>query len=97
MDEVLHRFSEDDDLHVLYALRLPFLCAEFIRLLTERETVETELNLGGADRISLRFWDNLLNRCGSLSVKEFVLLLLVRPEDMTAERSGFGSVLRRKG
>jgi len=76
MQEVLQRFSEDDDLHVVYALRILFLCAEYARVLSEKETVDADLNLGGAERISLRYWLNSLDRSGSMHTREFIVLLL---------------------
>jgi hypothetical protein len=76
MQDVLRRFSEDDDLHVIYALRILFLCAEYARVLSGKESVDADLNLGGAERISLRFWLNTLDRSGSLRTKDFILLLL---------------------
>jgi hypothetical protein len=76
MDEVWNRFGVGDDLHVVYALRLLFLCAEYTRHLAGSETIGAELSLGGAERISLRFWLDSLDRSGQLGTKEFVLLLL---------------------
>ena len=76
MDEVRSRFDKGDDLHVVYALRSLFLCAEYVRLLSACETIDADLSLGGAERISLRFWLDSLDRSRDLGIKEFILLLL---------------------
>ncbi len=40
------------------------------------ETVDAELNLGGAERISLHYWHEAIIRFADLRPREFVLLLL---------------------
>jgi hypothetical protein len=75
-NEVLVRFDKQDDLHVVYALRILFLCAEYARVLSGNETIDANLNLGGAERISLRFWLDSLDRSGGKGTQEFLLLLL---------------------
>jgi hypothetical protein len=76
MNEVSNRFDKYDDLHVLYALRILFLCAEYTRVLSASETIDADLNLGGAERISLRYWLDSLDRSSDLGTRAFILLLL---------------------
>jgi hypothetical protein len=76
MNEVSNRFEKYDDLHVLYALRILFLCAEYTRVLSASETIDADLNLGGAERISLRYWLDSLDRSSGLGTRAFILLLL---------------------
>ena len=76
MNKLLECYRNEDDLQVLYALRILFLCAEYARVLSLCETVDAELSLGGAERISLKFWQESLSRFSNLRPKEFISLLL---------------------
>ena len=76
MDTILQGFKANDESHVLHAFRTLFLCAEAARHLSTAGTISADLALGGAERISLRYWAETIERCSEMKREEFLLLLL---------------------
>jgi len=76
MDKILQGFDANEDSHVLYSLRVLFLCAEAAQHLADPGTIPRDLAMGGPERISLHYWFDTIDRCGDLKREEFLLLLL---------------------
>jgi hypothetical protein len=76
MGKIREHDESGDELQVMYALRLLLLCAAVEKDLFRSGTVNDQLQSGGAERISLHYWSEYLERSKKTGLKDFVQALL---------------------
>lgn len=92
---------------VAHSLRALFVCSRFTDLTIKPPLISAELHLGGAERISLAYLRDTLNRCASMMTFAFLRhvfenLVLSQHFSVAARRfearpNACESVLRKKG
>ena len=75
MDTIQANIRQQDDAIVPYSLRALFICARFTDLMLGVKVVRPELMQGTAERMSLSFLKDTIDRCGGLSLAEFTRFL----------------------
>jgi hypothetical protein len=76
MDRVKGAVEEADDLALVHALRLLFVCDHFAEVFDKLGTVSDLLANGAGERISLLHWRDFVQRSAQLPMKDFILLVL---------------------
>jgi len=76
MQELQEKLKTNLKMIIPYALRLLFICSKYVDLLKEHETVTSLLNHGGAERISLLYWNDTLMKWAERPIGELLLYLL---------------------
>lgn len=75
MDTIQAKVRQQDDSIVPYALRALFICVRFTDVTLGTKVVQLELMQGIAERMSLSFLRDTIDRCTGLSVVEFTRFL----------------------
>jgi hypothetical protein len=77
-DELIIKKDEKKNAEKLipYALRMLFLCAKYVDVLKEDEALRGFLNHGGVNRISLRYWYDILQKWGDRPIEDFFRFII---------------------
>jgi len=75
MDTIQASVRQQDDAIVPYSLRAVFICTRFTDLMLGVKIVRPELREGTAERMSLTFLRDTIDRCGGLVLVEFTRFL----------------------
>ncbi|QRN94491.1 hypothetical protein JRI60_35970 [Archangium violaceum] len=75
IERVEEALRQRRDTLVVQALQGLFLCARSAELLGADPEAESSMGSGGSERISLKYWRELVTRCEAMTTREFLLFL----------------------
>lgn len=73
---VMKDAKKDKGLLMPYSMRLLFLCAKYVDVLKDNEVLVRFINHGRVERISLRYWSDILQKWGDRPIEDFLRFII---------------------